>query len=302
MSGSSRVTASIATSLTAINVSAGTTSNNLSAVTFSNGSGISFGLNGSVVTASVATSLTAVNVSAGTTSNNLSAITFSNGSGVSFGLNGSVITGSVAAQTDATLSQFIGGQYATKGVANWQQSSLFFQPMQLPGLLSFSAVAVMQSFTGNVASVGSATVAQHIGIYTRNVSTLSLLMSTSMGTQISHSSTNSASINDGLRIVSTGWSQTLSKGDYFVGQIWMSTSSSQNVTIQPLFNVAGFGGIVVGVQGQASTNGGTQAAEFGIGVFKTQTAALPNSVAFSDLNAQQTNAYNPFYFQLFVTA
>lgn len=38
--------------ISAINVSAGTTSNNLSAVTFSNSNGISFGLNGSVVTGS----------------------------------------------------------------------------------------------------------------------------------------------------------------------------------------------------------------------------------------------------------
>jgi hypothetical protein len=46
------VTASIATSLTAINVSAGTTSNNLSAITFSNSNGISFGLDASTITAS----------------------------------------------------------------------------------------------------------------------------------------------------------------------------------------------------------------------------------------------------------
>lgn len=89
------VTASIATSLTAVNVSAGTTSNLLSAITFSNGSNVSFGINASVITASVNTSLTNINVSAGTTSNNLSAITFSNGSNVSFGLNGSVVTASV---------------------------------------------------------------------------------------------------------------------------------------------------------------------------------------------------------------
>jgi hypothetical protein len=82
--------------LSAINVSAGTTSNNLSALTFSNGSGVSFGLNGSVVTGSIASSLTNINISAGTTSQNLSALTFSNLNGVSFGLNGSVVTASVA--------------------------------------------------------------------------------------------------------------------------------------------------------------------------------------------------------------
>jgi hypothetical protein len=86
------------TLLSNINVSAGTTSNNLSAVVFSNSNNVSFGLNGSTVTASatVASTQASINVSAGTTSNNVSAITFSNGSNVSFGLNGSVVTASVA--------------------------------------------------------------------------------------------------------------------------------------------------------------------------------------------------------------
>lgn len=90
-----------AATISNINVSAGTTSNNLSALTFSNANGLAFGLNGSVITGSytvpsTAGLLSAVNVSAGTTSNNMSALTFSNLNGVSFGLNGSVVTGSVA--------------------------------------------------------------------------------------------------------------------------------------------------------------------------------------------------------------
>ena len=55
----------------AVNVSAGTTSNNLSAVTFSNSNNVTFGLNASIVTASYN-----FNLSAGTTSNNLNAVTF----------------------------------------------------------------------------------------------------------------------------------------------------------------------------------------------------------------------------------
>lgn len=41
--------------ISAVNVSAGTTSNNLSALTFNNSNGVSFGLNGSVITGTVAT-------------------------------------------------------------------------------------------------------------------------------------------------------------------------------------------------------------------------------------------------------
>jgi hypothetical protein len=84
------------TLLVDINVSAGTTSNNLSALTFANGNNVSFGLNGSVVTASINVSAANINISAGTTSNEASAFTFANGSNVSFGLNAGTITASVA--------------------------------------------------------------------------------------------------------------------------------------------------------------------------------------------------------------
>lgn len=78
-----------------VNFSAGTTSNDLSAVTFSNSNGVSFGLNAGTLTASVAPAgggLTNVNLSAGTTSQNLSKFVFSNSNNVSFGLNGSTVT------------------------------------------------------------------------------------------------------------------------------------------------------------------------------------------------------------------
>src|SRR5271154_5397324 len=48
------LTGTLGTLLTNINMSAGTTSNNLSAITFSNSNNVSFGLNGSTMTASIA--------------------------------------------------------------------------------------------------------------------------------------------------------------------------------------------------------------------------------------------------------
>src|SRR3972149_7755108 len=82
--------------LTNVRISAGTTSNLLSALTFSNANNVSFGLDASTLTASIATSLSNIRVSAGTTSNLLSALTFSNANNVSFGLDASTLTGSVA--------------------------------------------------------------------------------------------------------------------------------------------------------------------------------------------------------------
>ena len=92
----STFTASV-NAVTAINVSAGTTSQNLTAFTLSNSNNVSFGLNGSTITASatVASTQASVNLSAGTTSNLASAFTFGNANGVSFGLNASTITASI---------------------------------------------------------------------------------------------------------------------------------------------------------------------------------------------------------------
>jgi len=97
------LTGSLGTILTNVNLSAGTTSQNLSNWVYSNSNNVSFGLNGSTITASVTVASTqaSVNFSAGTTSNNLSAVTFSNSNNVSFGLNGSTITASIATSLTA---------------------------------------------------------------------------------------------------------------------------------------------------------------------------------------------------------
>jgi hypothetical protein len=110
----------LATLLTAINISAGTTQGDLSAVTFSNSNNVSFGLNASTITGSVSVAtlsnsnnitfglagsvITAsynFNISAGTTSQNLNAVTFSNSNAISFGLSGSVVTATMASSQDS---------------------------------------------------------------------------------------------------------------------------------------------------------------------------------------------------------
>jgi hypothetical protein len=107
--------------ITNINVSAGTTSNNLSALTLSNGGGVSFGLNGSVVTASVDTPTVFISAGASNVGNN--AFTFSNANGVSFGINGAaVVTASVnAGGGGAGLSA--GTQSVSTGTVNFADSN-----------------------------------------------------------------------------------------------------------------------------------------------------------------------------------
>jgi hypothetical protein len=105
--GDGTATGGLPLGITGINASAGTTSNGLTNIVFSNSNGVSFGLNGSTVTASFSGgggTMSAVNVSAGTTSNNLTALTFNNANGITFGLNASVVTASHNGLTTAMAS------------------------------------------------------------------------------------------------------------------------------------------------------------------------------------------------------
>lgn len=132
MSGSSRITASYTVPSTAglisnINLSAGTTSNNLSAFVLSNSNGVSFGLNGSTVTGSVAAGATATGnfgaLAGGTQTATSGTVVFSDSNGISFGMSGSSrITASytVPTQTAQTV-----GIYASSQTTGQSSSSTY---------------------------------------------------------------------------------------------------------------------------------------------------------------------------------
>lgn len=106
--------ASDAVTISNINISAGTTSNNLSKLTFSNGNGVSFGLNGSTITASVAaaggaqTGISGLIVSDATYTSGT--VSFSNAGNItiSSSVNGAsqYIRLSVAAQSNQTVGLY----------------------------------------------------------------------------------------------------------------------------------------------------------------------------------------------------
>lgn len=79
-----------------INISAGASSSNVSAVTFSNANNVSFGYDGTNITASatVASTQASVVFQAGVSSGSFSGITFSNSNSISFGLNAGTVTAS----------------------------------------------------------------------------------------------------------------------------------------------------------------------------------------------------------------
>lgn len=118
--------ASNAATISNIRVSAGTTSNLLSAVTFADGNGVSFGLNASTVTASHngLTSQSNQNVTAGNGGFAFQTLSFSNANGVSFGTSaGSAITASHNALTTARASTDAVGLATAQSNVTWTVNS-----------------------------------------------------------------------------------------------------------------------------------------------------------------------------------
>lgn len=115
-----------------VNFSAGTTSGNLDSVVFSNGNGVSFGLNGSTITATVQTNFLTTaalsNHSHGVTANNggfnFQTLSLSNANGISFGTSaGSAITASHNALTSQSGQAFSADASSTFQTLTLQDSN-----------------------------------------------------------------------------------------------------------------------------------------------------------------------------------
>ena len=230
--------------------------------------------------------LTNINVSAGTTSNNLSNIIFSNGNGVTFGLNGSTVTASVAAGGGVIESGYSPhGDYPLV-VGQIGQGTLALDPDIFPNL-TMNMVAMPINFSAATNSTGSFTVSNWIGLYSRNVSTISLAHSTSFTTGITFSGTaNSVSFN-GWRNLTFPWSTSVSGGRYWIGQIMRTTtggancSFSQYLASQVNTNFLGAFGVATNASAQLT---------LGQGFYSTSTTALPESIAFTQIRGTNSLA------------
>ena len=360
-------------------MSAGTTSGNLAAVTFSNSNGVSFGLNGSTLTASHNAITSQTNQTVGlyavgnTTVQSTSmtadarSLTFNGLGGVSVGYsNGSVqisggagggggngvalansqttystgtaylsvsagamtisstangasqsynfsvpqtsslsATGGISISTNgSTISigapaafvySYFNPQDAYLQVTGQQgQGSLHFQPIQAPNV-SFDRVVMPMVFTGASNSTASVSLSISMGVYTRNVSTLSLFTSYSATGAVTHSGNVNSSLNNGLKLFTLGATSSLADGQYFVGIVSRTASAGGNATVSQILasqqnsNLAGFWGQAV--------NGTIQYTR-GLGVYSVSTAAIPSSVAFSQINGTASNVLRQpmFYF------
>lgn len=156
--------------LTNINFSAGTTSNNLSALTLANSNGVSFGLNGSVVTASH-NGLTSQSVQTqnmvsllGSTGN----ISLANSNGITFGGNASTITAShngLTSQSNQALSGSNGSfAFQTASFGNLNGMSFYSSNGSMVGSYTVPSIAGLLS----AVNLSAGTASNNLSAFTLN--------------------------------------------------------------------------------------------------------------------------------------
>jgi hypothetical protein len=205
------------TLLTAFNLSAGTTSQNLSNAVFSNSNDVSFGMNGSTVTAS-ANSLA---VAAGTQTATSGTVVLSNSNGITFGMSGST---QVTAQNGGLSTWSVGEPVGSFAMS---QSIISLEPFVLPVCFTMTDLVWLGSISSPAGSSGgySGTAA----IYTVTGSSISL--ASSMSTSVSWTSGAAYSSQSGNQYRSwTMASWAFTPGLYVLG-FWLATINSASVTV-----------------------------------------------------------------------
>jgi len=253
--------------------------------------------NGSVVISvpSGGGGLSNINVSAGTTSNNLSNVIFSNANGLSFGLDGSTITAS--GDGNVTYKGFNPNPNMIQAYVAQGAGTLHVQKMPSAPNFTFDRVVMGLQYSNATNSSNSCTVSLSFGIYSLNVSTLSLIGSNSTSFNISNSGTaGSYSLYSGARLITLGMSSSLSAGDYYIG-IWSRTTTGggAGMTINQIGRSA-LNSVFAGQIGLA--NNASYAHEMGLGVYSASfSTAMPSAMSMTQLiNGTATVVQRqPFY-------
>ena len=288
--------------ISGLNVSggAGTSNSAVSGITFNNSNGITFGVSTGAsvvtVTATVATTYAGTNSSfAGT---NISGSMTLNTSGLSLALSGAA--GVLNQASIWNPYPILGLGVSASAFNQVGQGSVFIQPMYgLPAAVSLSRFNQLASISiaTTAASSFAFVASMALGIYTRNVSTLSAISSSSQVYQFSFSG-NSGSVAGGtsvlgafnaLRYLSVPLNVNITNvSDYWVA-MWSLTSSTNNnaVTMSNLRMIANSNILVNSLP--ALTNLSYQAVP-GLGIWSVSSATLPSAIAFSDIIGQGETA------------
>lgn len=209
---------------------------------------------------------------------------------VSISVNGSTI--SIGVPNAVTVSRY--NEFKESPLVQGQigNASLHLQPWLIPNL-QFDRVVVHKMFSNASNSSFSFTVSDWVGIYTQNVSTLSLLHSVSASTNFSGSGTAGSylSYGGGIKAVTMGLTQTLTEGMYWIGVINRTTTGGgAGHTLDQALN-SNLNSSYRGLMG-AATNA-TNQMSLGFGVYTASTSGMPASIAFTQINGNSSVFLRP---------
>lgn len=250
-------------------------------LSFSNvAGGVSFGLAGSTITASAPEVIGLVSHVGGTSVADVTRLAFEN----AFNVNWLVVSAASAATVQAsfvgagavTLSGFLPFDEAMADVGQVGQSNMFIQPLNPPNFthdrIVFPVYVSMgaSNFTGSIRWM--------LGIYTRNASTLSLLLSTTFTTSWSFTSASS-SVVTGWRNMSFGWSNSLSEGNY-----WLALASTTAGVTGTLSNIVK-NQLATSFRGQFGLGTNDTGQQYwGYGIGPTASSVVPSAINFTAIS------------------
>lgn len=207
---------------------------------------------------------------------------------VSISVNGSTISIGVPNGETRSFYNPYSGIPMVAGQAG--QGTLNIHPNDFPNI-TFDRIYMPINNTNSSNSSGSHTLSFWVGLYTRNNSTLSLVMSASQSYTIVHSGTaGSYSLYSGMRHVSIPLSSSLSEGLYFVGIVSRTTSGGANGSYSQ-FVASNINSNFLGHFG--SSHNTTYQFRPGIGVYSVTTSGIPSSIAISQLRGSDSQGLRP---------
>lgn len=223
------------------------------------------------------------------TSGSGSDIRFHGSGGISIGFTNTsqyVVSGPLGPATFTRYNEF---KEAVLVAGQFGNGSMHIQGWNIPNL-HMDRIVMPVLFTGATNSTGSYTISYGAVFYTRNVSTLSSLHSSSWTTGVTHSGTANSTLNSGMRIVSFPWTTTITEGNYFIGLWSRTTSGGANATISN-FVVSQINSNFSGFLG--STTAASNGISMGFGVWSTTSTLPPASVPLTAIFGSASVAMRP---------
>lgn len=210
----------------------------------------------------------------------------------SISTNGSTISIGVPAGTATMWQPFNEGVNVAGQIGN---ASLHIVPLPTPvpaalGELQVDRICIPLYFTNASNSTGTISCSYGMGLYTKNVSSLSLAMSTSYSTAWTFSGTNSASLHHGIRLHTVPWTTTIGDGRYYVAQWTRTSSGGANGSFSQML-VSQINSNFSGVFGAASNRSAQW--PLGYGIYSATTTGMPSSIAFSQIDGTASIAARP---------